>query len=116
MHAQKQPTDLSVRAFVDLRRCDLGSKEDFWSLTARVSSFQPLVGLIHAGGILRDATLRQQTAQHVRDGFAPKAANVQAMHQVQRPQLAWMHMLRLAKHQHMLSREGAYTFSYQLCE
>lgn len=33
----------------------------------------PVTGVLHAGGVLRDAVMAQQTAAHVRDVYAPKA-------------------------------------------
>lgn len=60
----------------------MGSREELLHVLMPPGAAQPLTGVIHAGGVLRDATLHQQTAQHVRDVFAPKAANLQTLQQV----------------------------------
>ena len=54
-------------------RCDLGSLADVaGAVRAAGDGFQPLTGVVHAGGVLEDAALRNQTAARVRHVFAPK--------------------------------------------
>ena len=51
---------------------------------ARFSRGGGIAGVLHAGGVLRDALLGQQTASHVRDVYAPKARGGQLILQVRK--------------------------------
>ena len=66
-----------------LTRCDIGSLEDVAGCVRAASSGAgPLTGVVHAGGVLQDAALRNQTAGHVRAVFAPKIGAATALTQV----------------------------------
>jgi 3-oxoacyl-(acyl-carrier-protein) synthase len=57
--------------------CDAGMLEDAAAaLCCSASADGPLTGLVHAGGILRDAALQQQTAATIRAVHAPKTAGL----------------------------------------
>ena len=75
-----------VSAKIDLlyTRCDLGSVADVAGavLAASGGGAQPLTGILHAGGVLEDAALRNQMAAHVRHVFAPKLSAAMALAQV----------------------------------
>ncbi len=65
-------------------RCDLGSLADVNDAvrTTTHCGAQPLTGVVHAGGVLEDASLRNQTAAHVRHVFAPKLSAAMGLGQV----------------------------------
>ncbi len=52
--------------------------------TASTLSNLTMQGVLHAGGILLDAPLAQQTPRHIRTVFAPKANGLQSLLQVNR--------------------------------
>lgn len=54
------------------RRCDVAVTADTTATLSTLSA--PLTGLLHAGGILADAPLQQQTAAGIRCVHAPKVA------------------------------------------
>ncbi len=59
--------------------CDAAMQDDAAAAldsSASAAGRQPLTGLVHAGGILRDAALHQQTAATIRAVHAPKAAGL----------------------------------------
>lgn len=58
-----------------LCRCDVGLEADVRGL----ASPGPMVGVVHAGGILNDAALPSQTAKNVRLVFGPKQGGLQAL-------------------------------------
>ena len=53
-------------------RCDISCTEEATNSTGSLAQFAAAKGLIHAGGILKDATIARQTAQHIREVYAPK--------------------------------------------
>lgn len=57
--------------------CDAGMQADAAGVAA--SAAAPLVGLLHAGGILRDAAVQQQTAGAIRAVHAPKSAGLRCL-------------------------------------
>jgi NADPH:quinone reductase-like Zn-dependent oxidoreductase/acyl carrier protein len=57
---------------------DAAASEDAGGLMGRVGQ-QGLAGLIHAAGVLADATLRNQTLQRVRAVFGPKSEALQRL-------------------------------------
>ena len=65
-------------------RCDLGSLADVNDAvrTTTAGGARPLTGVVHAGGVLEDAALRNQTAAHVRHVFAPKLSAAMGLAQV----------------------------------
>ncbi len=65
-------------------RCDLGSLAEVNAAVRTTTKFgaQPLTGVVHAGGVLEDASLRNQTAAHVRHVFAPKLSAALGLAQV----------------------------------
>ena len=67
------------QAQLSISMCDASSAADVHQLER---SKAPLAGLIHAGGVLADASLAKQTPQHCRTVFAPKVnaiVNLQAV-------------------------------------
>ena len=57
-----------------VRMCDAAMHSD--TTAASASQALPLVGLLHAGGVLQDAALQQQTAAGIRAVHAPKTAGL----------------------------------------
>ena len=51
-------------------------------MIASASASCQLLGVLHAGGTLNDATLQNQTPAHVRNVFAPKASGANSIIQV----------------------------------
>ena len=67
------------QAQVTVRMCDASSAADVHQLQHGET---PLAAVVHAGGVLADASLAKQTPQHCRSVFAPKVdalANLQAV-------------------------------------
>ena len=57
--------------------CDTAMQADAAAaLSSPATLSQPLAGLVHAGGVLRDAALQQQTAGTIRAVHAPKTAGL----------------------------------------
>ena len=65
-------------ASITLAKCDAGAQADVAAMAAGPGT-PGIAGLMHAGGVLADATVANQTLEGVRAVFAPKAA-------------AWQHM------------------------
>lgn len=72
-------TGAGYNAAISLAKCDAGFAAD--AATALQLGETAWTGLIHAGGVLADATIGNQTAAGVRAVFAPKAA---ALRQISR--------------------------------
>jgi NADPH:quinone reductase-like Zn-dependent oxidoreductase/acyl carrier protein len=74
------PTFLTAAhgAAITLVKCDASFSEDLIALQQNNEAPQ-LTGLFHAGGVLADATVANQTAQGVSAVFAPKAAAYQRL-------------------------------------
>ena len=53
-------------------RCDVSSKAETHQLAKEANLDYAVGGYLHAGGILNDALLTRQTADHIRQVFAPK--------------------------------------------
>ena len=53
-------------------RCDTSAAGEWAAAAAQDGSAAPLWGLLHAGGVLRDAVMGGQSAERVREVFAPK--------------------------------------------
>lgn len=67
----------SWAAAVTLHKCDAAAAADLEPVLQTTGSGQPrqpLAGVLHAGGVLADATLANQTLGGLRSVFAPKAA------------------------------------------
>eukprot|EP00873_Tetraselmis_striata_P016306 jgi/Tetstr1/436570/TSEL_025367.t2 len=64
---------------VDLYGCDLGNKEELRSTMQ--GALQGGVDVMHAGGVLADATIANQSAAGVRKVFGPKVAGLLAWQQ-----------------------------------
>lgn len=57
--------------------CDAAMQADAAAAAAPAAGLaQPLAALVHAGGILRDASLQQQSAASIRTVHAPKTAGL----------------------------------------
>jgi hypothetical protein len=54
-------------------RCDVGAASEIEHAAASFGKGGPVTGVLHASGVLCDAVMRQQSAAHVRDVYAPKA-------------------------------------------
>eukprot|EP00873_Tetraselmis_striata_P016307 jgi/Tetstr1/436571/TSEL_025368.t1 len=67
------------QGLVDLYGCDLGNKEELRSTMQ--GALQGGVDVMHAGGVLADATIANQTAAGVRKVFGPKVAGLLAWQQ-----------------------------------
>ena len=68
---------LNGAAMVVIARCDAASQEEVISLCAErdvAGRRVPMRGIIHCGGVLRDAPLRRQTLAGLREVTSPKAA------------------------------------------
>ena len=67
-------------ALVSLTKCDLASQEEA-QLQAMLAdaSGRPLQGVVHASGVLADATLQKQTLSGVRTVFAAKLVSMQRL-------------------------------------
>lgn len=63
-------------AAVTLSKCDAASQTDVAAVVCGVAAARgmPMAGILHAGGLLRDATLQNQSLAGLRAVFAPKAA------------------------------------------
>ena len=58
------------QAQIAISKCDAAASADVQQLE---HGWAPLAGVVHAGGVLADATLAKQTPNHCRAVFAPKA-------------------------------------------
>lgn len=67
----------AYRSSLVLCTCDAGMQADVAALTGLTAA--PLAGLLHAGGILRDAAVQQQTAGAIRAVHAPKSAGLRCL-------------------------------------
>ena len=64
-------------SLVVMQRCDVSSASEARSALGPVSGCGRMIdGVMHAGGVLRDAVLPNQTAGGVRDVFAPKVTGL----------------------------------------
>ena len=64
---------------LSMTSADSATAEDAALLLSTSSAGTPVVGMLHASGVLADATLRNQTAAGIRTTWAPKAS---ALHQM----------------------------------
>ena len=60
---------------MEVTKCDLGAHEDAADAAIRAASW-PHVSLVHAGGVLADASLQKQTVRSVRSVFSPKVTGL----------------------------------------
>ncbi len=67
----------AYRSSLALCMCDAGMQADAAALPGLAAA--PLAGLLHAGGILRDAAVQQQTAGGIRAVHAPKSAGLRCL-------------------------------------
>ncbi len=72
-----QPGSAAYSAAVTIAQCDSSIAEDVLGLLAGLaaaaqSGGHPVQGIMHAGGVLADATLAAQTLASLRTAFAPK--------------------------------------------
>ena len=64
---------------LSMTSADAAVAEDAAQLTSTSSSSGSIVGILHASGVLADATLRNQTLQGLRTSWAPKEAALQQL-------------------------------------
>eukprot|EP00873_Tetraselmis_striata_P013540 jgi/Tetstr1/433804/TSEL_002429.t1 len=77
------PDKLTSVAALSLVQCDVSMSSDLVELEQyHADRPPPLVGLMHAGGALADATLPNQTAAAMRAAFAPKMSGAIRCHDV----------------------------------
>jgi hypothetical protein len=67
-----QPSRAAYAALVTMAMCDSSTGEGVDSLLVACSRGRPLQGIMHAGGVLSDATLASQTLRGLRAVFGPK--------------------------------------------
>ncbi|KAL4457259.1 hypothetical protein ABPG75_012124 [Micractinium tetrahymenae] len=67
----------AARCSLVLCMCDAGMQADAAAVAALAAA--PLAGFLHAGGILRDAAVQQQTAASIRAVHAPKSAGLHCL-------------------------------------
>eukprot|EP00775_Hariotina_reticulata_P007135 gene7135-7350_t len=71
--AQMVDSSAAQHAVVKILACDASTPADMWGLEAcSAACGRPVVGVVHAGGVLADATISKQTLAGVRKVFAPK--------------------------------------------
>ena len=63
----------------------MGTCEESAAVSGVAAAAGPSLGLLHAAGVLMDATLANQTPAHVRSVFAPKSPAVDGLDQVSPP-------------------------------
>lgn len=68
-------------ARVEHVRADVAMRADVDRLVAACEALAPLKGVVHAAGVLRDATVRNQTPEGVGDVMAAKARGAWNLHQ-----------------------------------
>lgn len=68
--------------WLSIHRCDVGAAEESAAAAGFAAGGGASIGLVHAAGVLADATLANQTAGHVRSVFAPKVAGADGLLQV----------------------------------
>ena len=71
--AHRQLVAASYTAALNVLKADAGSAADAASVL-NATAVGPFVGIMHAGGVLADATVARQSAAGIRAVFAPKAA------------------------------------------
>ncbi|MEU1287770.1 SDR family NAD(P)-dependent oxidoreductase [Kitasatospora sp. NPDC005856] len=87
--AEQLATDLrATGAHVTVTACDTADPDALATLLADVPTDHPLTAVVHAAGVLDDATLTTLTPEHLHRTLGPKADG------------AW-HLHELTKHQHL---------------
>jgi NRPS condensation-like uncharacterized protein/acyl carrier protein len=71
----------SLGAKVLVFKADVSQSDDVARLLAAAHQFAPLHGIIHAAGVLDDATVLQQTPERLAKVFAPKVSGSWHLHQ-----------------------------------
>lgn len=69
-------------ASVLIVECDVASRADVARVLAGMPREQPLVGLVHAAGVVDDGVVDSLTTESVRRVFAPKVAGAQHLHEL----------------------------------
>ena len=69
----------SAACLVSMVRCDVSSAEEAAAVVAAAAQWQTVGSVLHAGGILADALLVNQTAASLRTVAAPKVAGLQRL-------------------------------------
>ena len=90
---------------VTMARCDVSVAEEAAAAATGSSgssdageagSWKPLSGIVHAGGVLADGMIPNQTAASIRTVFAPKVSSLRSVHEKEQQRqrhaaaLAWM--------------------------
>ncbi|MEV0078367.1 type I polyketide synthase [Nocardia neocaledoniensis] len=71
-------------AAVRVAACDVSDREALRALLASLGTEHPLTGVVHAAGVLDDATLASMTAEQVRRVFDAKATSAWHLHELTR--------------------------------
>ncbi|MFG2910143.1 type I polyketide synthase [Kitasatospora sp. NPDC048286] len=83
--AQQLATDLrATGAHVTITACDTADREALTTLLATVPTDHPLTAVIHAAGVLDDATLTTLTPRHLHHTLRPKADGAWHLHELTR--------------------------------
>ncbi|MGO4425736.1 beta-ketoacyl reductase, partial [Streptomyces sp. MCAF7] len=71
-------------AEVTVRACDSGDRAALADLIARIPTGHPLTGVVHAAGVLDDATVSSLTPRHLDTALTPKADAAFHLHELTR--------------------------------
>ena len=74
----------ALGASVGVEACDVSSREEIEKLLAQVPDERPLGAVVHAAGVLDDATVEQMGAERLAPVFAPKADAAWHLHELTR--------------------------------
>jgi len=74
-----EPLSLQSKSCMTIYKCDAAMTADIEGLYTATQSSPALVGVLHAGGVLSDATLANQTISSIRTVFAPKITALQKL-------------------------------------
>ncbi|TVL87515.1 hypothetical protein CD790_33320 [Streptomyces sp. SAJ15] len=82
--ADLQAELVALGAEVTIRACDTGDRSAVAALLAEVSARHPLTGVVHAAGVLDDATVTSLTERHLDTVLSPKADAAAHLHELTR--------------------------------
>lgn len=71
-HGKIPPSLISSGTLLSIQRCDVGSRDECLESASSQARGGRLKRIIHAGGVLKDALLADQTANSLREVLAPK--------------------------------------------
>jgi polyketide synthase 12 len=83
--ADRLRTELrTLGADVVLAQCDVADRAALAEVVTGISPDHPLTAVIHAAGVLREATVHALTPEHISDVFGPKAGGAWNLHELTR--------------------------------